>query len=371
MKATIPVFFHPAQLDFKPLYEWAFGQRVKHPETTRRAESIVNALKKESYFEIFEPTKIPLSMIRQTHKYHLVTLYNAAASLPEGETYYPRLFPKQGLHHADPHNIEHAGFYCIDAGTPLNAMTWNAASWSAACAVHAAQIIEKKEHRVAYSLSRPPGHHSSREYFGGYCYFNNAAMAAKVLRKKGRVALFDNDFHHGNGTQDIFYKDDQVLFLSVHGDPNVFYPLVTGYAQENGSGAGEGFNLNYPLPAKTDYPTYKKCLKKEIIPNIQRFDPDYLVISAGFDTYHQDPVGDFTLETDDYYDMGTLLGRLKKPTLVVQEGGYFSKDLGKNVVSFLNGVRDGNETGKQYSIQHDVKSKADNIIVDSLLKKRD
>ncbi len=334
----IPAFFHSSQLAFKPKYEWALGHRIKHPETTRRAESIFQALKKdEQCFELHEPQKIPLKEIRESHSYELMTLYQTAASLPDDETFYPSVFPQRLKAQANPSNLSHAGFYCFDSGTPLNNKTWEAACWSAACAIDAMKVVVKGKYPYSYALSRPPGHHASYDSYGGYCYFNNIALVARELKKKNRVAILDIDFHHGNGTQDIFYEDSDVLTISIHGDPRSYFPYFRGFPSEAGSGAGAGYNHNIILPKGTRYPEYKKTLNDIVFPMIRYFEPDYLLIAAGFDTYKLDPIGHFDLETPDYQKMGKQIKDLNLPTIIVQEGGYYTKDLGANVSSFLKG----------------------------------
>ncbi|MEZ6188516.1 MAG: histone deacetylase family protein [Planctomycetota bacterium] len=338
MHEPTPVFFHDVQLEFKPLYEWAFGERIDHPETTARAESIRAALLEDGRFAIRPPQSVPLAPIRQLHNYQLMTLYNTATELPPEQTFYPSVFPKSEQARPDPTNIRHAGCFCFDSGTPLNAMTLEAASWSAACAYEAAQLVRKGEPMV-YSLSRPPGHHATRKLFGGYSYFNNAAIAARYLRRSGRVAILDVDFHHGNGTQEIFYRDAKVLVVSLHGDPREFYPYFAGYATECGAGPGEGFNLNLPLPGGCDGSEYMRVLLQHALPQIQNFAPDYLIVSAGHDAYVDDPIGHFSLTRDDFTTLGNHLGRLGLPTLVVQEGGYHTPTLGSVVRAFLKGMR--------------------------------
>lgn len=334
----IPVYFHEKQLEFHPKFEWALGNRIKHPETTKRAENIFKKLKAQDWVEILEPENIPLKAIRDSHNYQLITLYNTAMNLPDGETFYPSVFPQRNRAKPDPTNLRHAGFYCFDSGTPLDNKTWQAASWSAASAYHAAKNVLKSE-KVSYALSRPPGHHASKDTYGGYCYFNNAAIAAKVLKAKGRVALIDVDFHHGNGSQEIFYRDERVFVTSIHGDPREYFPYFLGFQSEQGAGEGVGFNLNVILPSGTKWSGYARALRNTVIPAIKRFEPDYLVVSAGFDTYKLDPIGNFALETEDYEKMGKELAKLKLPTVICQEGGYYTKDLGANVVSFLSGFK--------------------------------
>tara|TARA_R110002110_G_scaffold119309_1_gene293705 strand:- start:10106 stop:11119 length:1014 start_codon:yes stop_codon:yes gene_type:complete len=329
-------FFHTNQLLFKPKYEWALGIKIKHPETTRRAEEIYKSLKNlKADFNIIEPKKIPLGLIRATHNYQLITLYNTASLLPEGETFYPSVFPQRMVAKPDPNNIYHSGFYCFDSGTPLNNQTWLAAAWSAASSFAAADHLLKRKSNVAYALSRPPGHHASKDTYGGYCYLNNAAIAANHLKKHGRVVILDLDFHHGNGTQDLFYNTNQIYFISLHGDPKSYFPYFSGYQTETGKGKGRGFNCNIILPNECHIKKYMQILNKEIIPNIKNFEPDYLIISMGFDTYEADPIGVCGLTTEDYFTISKPLAQLKIPTLICQEGGYYTKALGDNVVNFL------------------------------------
>lgn len=338
MSPKIPVFYHPEQFEFHPLYEWAFGNKIKHPENSKRGTNIFKEIKKNpDLFDLFIPEKVPLEAIRKAHGNQLITLYNTALSLPEGQTFYPSVFPQKGNAKADPTNIKHAGFFCFDSGTPLNAQTWSAATWSGASSYEAMKYVYKKKSNVSYALSRPPGHHASEDSYGGYCYFNNAAICAKYLRNKGKVVILDIDFHHGNGTQDIFYKDDKVFFISIHGDPRDYFPYFYGFQSETGIGKGLGYNLNVILPTGCQYPEYEKALKKTVMPAIKNFNPQYLIVSAGFDTYKLDPIGKFQLETSDYFKMGKLINTLKLPSVILQEGGYHTKDLGLNVVSFLKG----------------------------------
>ena len=341
--APIPVFFHDAQLEFKPKYEWAFGEKIEHPETTARAESILAAVRKEP--ELFErrvPTAIPLTALRSFHNYNLLTLYNTAATtLGPGETFSPMVFPRHRDGTGDPTNLHQAGAFCFDSGTPLAQNTWEAAGWSAACAQGAADQVKGGKSRLAYALSRPPGHHALRASFGGYCYFANTAIAARALKRRGRVAVVDIDYHHGNGTQSLFYKSSSVFTISIHGDPRDAFPYFVGFASETGKGAGLGFNLNLPLEAGIDGKAYGKVLDDHVLPAVRHFAPTSLVIAAGFDTYEKDPVGHFTLKRGDYHAIGERFGRLGLPTVVVQEGGYHAADLGLLATNFLKGVRDG------------------------------
>ncbi|MEZ4448738.1 MAG: histone deacetylase family protein [Nannocystaceae bacterium] len=338
---ALPVFFHPRQLDHKPLYEWAFGERIAHPETTHRAEGILAALSADPIFSIRPPGEVPMQRLGELHDPRLATLYQTAASLPASATFYPSVFPKRDQAAPNPLDINQAGFFCFDAGTPLAATTWDAAAWSAACA-HEAGLAVAGGAPLAYALCRPPGHHAQRDLFGGYCYFNNAAIvAARIAAEGKRAAIVDIDFHHGNGTQAIFYSDPRVLVISIHGDPRDFYPYFAGYAEETGAGEGVGYNLNIPLRAGADGQAYLRVLESVVLGRLRLFDPATIVLSAGLDAYKDDPLGRFALETADFAAIGDRLGRLGVPIVAVQEGGYCTEKLGDNAVALLRGLRDG------------------------------
>ncbi|WP_416269888.1 histone deacetylase family protein (plasmid) [Burkholderia cepacia] len=230
------------------------------------------------------------------------------------------------------------GFYAMDAGAPINAGTWDAVSASANSALTGAGLLSSGAARAAFALCRPPGHHAGREYMGGYCYLNNAAIAAQhcIAQGAARVAVLDVDFHHGNGTQDIFYDRADVLFASIHGEAPVSYPYFSGYAEERGIGAGEGFNLNLPLPKGTLWDTYSAALDQAATA-IAAHAPDALVVSLGVDTFEHDPISHFRLRSPDYLRIGAALARLNLPTLFVMEGGYMVDEIGINAVNVLLG----------------------------------
>ncbi|RQS09773.1 histone deacetylase family protein [Burkholderia sp. Bp9002] len=235
------------------------------------------------------------------------------------------------------------GFFAMDAGSPINAGTWAAASASANSALTGAELLfdgtlGTPGTRAAFALCRPPGHHAGREYMGGYCYLNNAAIATQhaIARGAARVAVLDVDFHHGNGTQDIFYDRADVLFVSIHGEPPVSYPYFSGYADERGTGAGEGFNLNLPLPKGTAWSGYDAALDRAAAA-IAAHAPDVLVVSLGVDTFEHDPISHFRLRSHDYLRIGEALARLNLPTLFVMEGGYMVDEIGINAVNVLLG----------------------------------
>ncbi|HZX90386.1 MAG TPA: histone deacetylase family protein, partial [Rudaea sp.] len=182
----------------------------------------------------------------------------------------------------------------------------------------------------------PPGHHAGHSTYGGYCYLNNAALAAQELRDRGsaRVAVLDVDYHHGNGTQEIFYARDDVLFVSIHGTPDTEYPYFLGYSDERGIDAGEGFTRNFPLPAGTGWDDYRVALA-EALEEIGRYHADALVVSLGVDTFEGDPISAFKLSRRHFPLIGAMLAALRLPTVLVQEGGYAVEEIGENVVDVL------------------------------------
>ncbi len=229
------------------------------------------------------------------------------------------------------------GLYSFDAGTPFTAGTWVAARAGAHCALSAAQRLVQGD-RAAFALSRPPGHHAGADFFGGYCFLNNAALAAQHLRDAGmaKVAVLDVDYHHGNGTQACFYDRADVFFASIHGDPRTEYPFYLGHADERGTGAGLGANLNLPLPRGTGFEVWSQALDTAL-QAIATFGADALVVSLGMDTFVGDPISGFTLASADYLRVGQRIAAAGLPTAFVFEGGYAVAEVGVNAVNVLEG----------------------------------
>ncbi|MFQ5985665.1 MAG: histone deacetylase family protein, partial [Alphaproteobacteria bacterium] len=192
--------------------------------------------------------------------------------------------------------------------------------------------------RAGCAVSRPPGHHAAPDLYAGYCFLNNAAIAAQAVRDGGaeRVAVLDVDYHHGNGTQMIFYDRADVLFVSLHGHPKQEYPYFLGYEDETGQGAGQGFNANYPMRWGTAWDAYAEALDSGL-QRIGDFGPEVLVVSLGVDTFEKDPISHFKLKSEDYLELGRRIARLGLPTLFVMEGGYAVEEIGVNVVNVLTG----------------------------------
>ncbi|GAA4749447.1 acetylpolyamine amidohydrolase AphA [Sphingomonas daechungensis] len=229
------------------------------------------------------------------------------------------------------------GRYSFDTSTPIGPGTWEASYWAAQTALAATEAVLGGE-RSAFAFCRPPGHHCGRDYLGGYSYLSNAAIAAEhaIAAGEARVAILDVDYHHGNGSQDIFYERSDVLYVSIHADPVMDYPYYWGHADETGSGLGEGANLNLPLPRGTGWSGYQPALAAAL-ERIASHDPGLLVVSYGADTYEEDPISHFKLKTSDYAPMAQRIASLGLPTVIVMEGGYAVDALGDNVGGFLSG----------------------------------
>lgn len=234
------------------------------------------------------------------------------------------------------------GQFGFDAASPIAAGTWDAAYWGAQSALSALDAITSGNSDKAFALCRPPGHHSGRDYYGGYCYLNNAAIVAQraVDLGLGPVAVLDVDYHHGNGTQDIFYASAEVLFASIHADPKSDYPYFWGHADETGEGAGKGATFNQPLPRGTTWSGYEPALDRAL-DTIAKFGAKLLVVSYGADTFELDPISQFKLTTEDMRRIGARIGTLGMPSVTVMEGGYRIDALGRNVEAFLSGVEAG------------------------------
>jgi acetoin utilization deacetylase AcuC-like enzyme len=229
------------------------------------------------------------------------------------------------------------GLFSFDAGSPITAGTWEAARHGAACAAAGARQLLAGE-RAAFALTRPPGHHAGHDFFGGYCFLNNAAVAAQLLRDAGlaRVAVLDVDYHHGNGTQAIFYERSDVFFASIHGDPHTEYPYYLGYADERGTGEGTGCNLNLPLPRGTGFARWREALA-QALSAVAGHGSQALVVSLGVDTFEGDPISGFRLQCDDYLRMGEDIAAAGLPVLFVFEGGYAVEEVGRNTANVLDG----------------------------------
>lgn len=334
-------FYSPVHLDHDPQVQFEGGQLLPAVEIPVRAEKVRVALQARRIGAIVPPTPFDDALILRVHDAGLVDFLGKAYDEwierygKDARPAIPSAWPAQGLRDGRKGDIEaRLGSYAFSADTPIVRGTWAAAREAVNVALSAASAIRDGE-KSAFALTRPPGHHASSDVFGGFCYLNNAAIAAQWLVDAGlKVAILDVDYHHGNGTQSIFYKRSDVFFCSIHADPAVAYPHFAGFADERGEGDGEAANLNLPLPEGTDWSRYEEALKFAI-GALKHIGPDVVVVSLGLDTYIEDPIASFRLKAADYLRMGARLAELHKPTLFLFEGGYCFDALGELTVNVL------------------------------------
>jgi acetoin utilization deacetylase AcuC-like enzyme/GNAT superfamily N-acetyltransferase len=306
-------------------------------ESPVRIDAILEELNKTELFRKVSVRHYSEKYVRAVHDHGFVDyLWRVCSRLNEDEAIYPYVFPLRNRTRPPKDLPIRVGYYCIDTFTPLTGNAYLAAKRAVDCAVTAAkQLLEG--YRLAYALVRPPGHHAEPATFGGFCYFNNAAVAANLLSGYGKVAMLDIDYHHGNGQQEIFSERSDVLTISIHGHPRYTYPYFSGFRGEKGRGEGRGHNINMPLPENIDGATHRRAVR-EALKRVTRFHPEYLVVPLGLDTAKEDPTGTWTLVASDFEEMGRLIGALRLPTVVVQEGGYDTRVLGINARSFFTGL---------------------------------
>ena len=303
-------------------------------EAPVRVRSILKEVAGSSLFEMIQPSAFPEKYITSVHAIEFVNfLRHTTKEIEENRYVYPYVFPIRNKTRLPKDRYILAGYYCIDTFTPLTRHAYTAARSAVNCTLSAAREILNGR-RLAYALVRPPGHHAERRSFGGFCYFNNNAIAVQYLRAFGRVAILDLDYHHGNGHQDIFYRHADVLTVSIHGNPSFAYPYFSGFSDERGEGDGDDFNLNLPLPEGVDGDRYRKALSVAL-QRVLDFNPLFLVVVIGFDTAKGDPAGTWSLKPRDFEINGRMLGNIGLPTLVVQEGGYRTRTLGLNARHFF------------------------------------
>lgn len=343
------VYFTPEHASHAPVYEFFRGERVPCFEKPARAEFVRAELAARGH-RLRVPTVDARPLLAAVHAPRYLAFLESAwaqwLALDPGHADvqpFPSAWPVRTLRSdlAPDNFIARLGLYSMDNGTPICAGTWAAAKAGADAAASAAALLGQGV-RAVFCATRPPGHHAAADFMGGYCFLNNAAVAAQALRGGGcaRVAVLDVDYHHGNGTQAIFYERADVLFASLHGDPRTEFPFYSGYADETGHGAGLGFNLNLPLPAGTSADAWFAALDVACAA-VDKHRSDALVVSLGLDTFVGDPISRFRLQSADYVRLGARLARLGLPTVLILEGGYAAAELGINAANVLDGFENG------------------------------
>jgi len=349
---VIPAVWSPLHRRHAPTLEVELGQPVAQYELPARADEIHRALAEApDLFRIVEPVGHGVGPIEAVHDPGLVAFLGTAWEDVHREQGVAEAIPDTVVHHALRAGMGPApppagaaarlGFWCFETMTPVVEGTYEAARGAVDVALTATDLVLGGE-PAAYGLCRPPGHHAPTAAYGGYCYFNNAGIAAHAIATSTgtKVTVLDVDYHHGNGTQQIFYGRSDVQYVSLHGDPNRAYPYFAGHAEETGAGRGAGSNLNLPLPADIDDDHYLTALTRAI-DAIDAFDPAVIVVSLGVDTYHLDPIADFGLSTDAFTRSAAAVAGLARPVVVLQEGGYHLPSIGENVRAWLGGLMNG------------------------------
>ena len=340
------VFVNPLHGRHQGRHEMFRGRLVPCVEVPDRVEHVRAELRRRGIGTLQAPAEPATDLLQRVHDPRYLQFLQSAwadwVALDAANAAFdllPSAWPAPGMRRDRvPQELSaRVGLFAFDAGSPITAGTWDAARAGAGCAVSAAQAVLAGQ-ASAFALTRPPGHHAGAGFYGGYCFLNNSALAAQALRDGGmaRVAILDVDYHHGNGTQSIFYERADVLTVSLHGDPRTEYPFYLGHADERGAGAGEGFNLNLPLPRGTGFDAWRRALQ-QALQAAADFRPGALVVALGLDSFEGDPISGFKLRSADYVDVGADLRTLGLPTVFVFEGGYAVAELGVNAVNVLEG----------------------------------
>jgi acetoin utilization deacetylase AcuC-like enzyme len=325
------VFFSETQRQHHPASFLVRGRPKPNPETPARIDALLGTARADGH-QLRPADTWDEAPLRRVHTADFLGFLDTAwarwsALTGTEEEIVPQVHPNRHMDGRPSGILGQIGRYIADANCPIHAGTAAAALGSVGTALSATRAVLEGA-RTAYAACRPPGHHAFSDAASGFCILNNVAVAAEYARSSvDRVAIVDIDIHHGNGTQSIFYSRPDVLFVSVHRDPSAFYPFFAGYADERGIGAGEGFNLNLPLPAAYGDDACLEALRAGL-DRVRAFAPDLLFVSLGLDAHQSDPHGSGGMTTLGFAKAASLISSLNLPTVLVQEGGYLSPDLG-------------------------------------------
>jgi acetoin utilization deacetylase AcuC-like enzyme len=337
---AIPLLYSSEHFYHAPPVEFDQGKLIDYREVPQRVEGIYRHL-------LTRGLGLPVRITHTAAVDDLIPVHSLAmldfleavthSVRAENNYLYPEFFPiRQGMD-SRPKSLEgRLGLYSTDAYSPVIQGTWRALMAAGGLALQGAEMILRRETSLAYALCRPPGHHAGTDFFGSYCYLNHAALAANRLMALGRVAILDIDYHHGNGTQEIFWEEPRVLYTSLHIDPNLDFPYFSGYTHETGGTHAPGSTFNLPLPPGTSSSSYLQALDV-LIHTIRAFQPAALVVSLGFDPFQGDPLSSFRVEAGAYQTIGRHIALLDLPVLLVQEGGYALDALPGLAENFLSG----------------------------------
>ena len=332
----------PRQSAHDPKHFMANGSRLANPEQPRRIEVLKGGA--EAAGCAFEAPKDhglgPIAAIHSAEYLTFLRTIHQRWKRIEGasDEVIPNVHPANRTDSYPRSAVGQAGYHQTDTSCPISSGTWESAYWSAQTALSGVDAVANGE-KAVYALSRPPGHHAFADLAGGFCFLNNSGIAADAFTRRGlRAAILDVDVHHGNGTQGIFYRRKDVLTVSIHADPMRFYPFYWGHAAERGEGEGLGYNLNLPLERGTGDDAYLATLENAL-ERISDFGADVLVVALGLDAYENDPLKGLAVTTPGFARIGAEIAKAGLPTLMVQEGGYLSEELGHNLRSFLEGFQ--------------------------------
>ena len=333
-------FFDDQQLEHEPGFFLSSGSRRPNPEVAERATVLKEILIQHGH-ELKTPKSHGMAPVTAIHTpaylHFLENIYQRWQQI-EGasEEVIANVHPNRYSSAYPDSAVGQAGWHMADTACPVGPKTWASALASANTAIEAAQNVLDGIGSV-YALCRPPGHHAFADMAGGFCYLNNSAIAAQRLRQGyKRIAILDVDVHHGNGTQGIFYHRDDVFTVSLHADPVRFYPFFWGHRHERGESAGAGFNLNCPLERGTSDEDYLQTLE-DALSRIDSFCPEAMVVALGLDAFQGDPLAGLSITTEGFQKIGRAIAALKLPSVLVQEGGYLCRELGENLIAFIDG----------------------------------
>lgn len=344
ISGTVPLLYTPEHVLHAPQEEYEQGKTIPYREQPDRVRIIYEHLLARG---LGQPVRVsgPASIddLFAIHSLQMLDFLEAVSHSLQGkdEYLYPEFFPIRGSMTTRPRSLAgRLGMYCTDPYSPVGADTWQVLRAAAGLALQGAELLLREESGCAYALTRPPGHHAGPDFFGSYCYVNHAALAASRLVSLGRVAVLDIDYHHGNGTQAIFWEEPRVLYASLHIDPNYDFPYYNGYSHETGGPQAPGSIYNLPLAPGTTSSTYLSALDA-LLGSIRAFKPAALVVSLGYDAYSGDPLSAFRLEASVYAAIGGRIASLNLPTLFIQEGGYALEALPLLAENFISGFLAG------------------------------